>query len=64
MKEKTVKRHDFKDGEVIFYCGAGYAASVNYFVARALGYTNVRLYDGSKSDWTARGEQLLPSGRS
>jgi len=50
------------DKEIIFYCGAGYAAAVDYFVARTLGYRNVRLYDGSLADWTARGEILVPSG--
>jgi thiosulfate/3-mercaptopyruvate sulfurtransferase len=51
-----------KDREIIFYCGAGYAASQDYFVARLIGYTNVRNYDGSLRDWTARGGELLPSG--
>jgi thiosulfate/3-mercaptopyruvate sulfurtransferase len=50
--------------EIIFYCGNGYAASVDYFVARVLGYTNVRLYDGSITDWTARGDKLVPAGKS
>jgi thiosulfate/3-mercaptopyruvate sulfurtransferase len=50
------------DKEVIFYCGAGYASAVDYYVARVLGYRNVRLYDGSLADWTARGEKLVPGG--
>lgn len=51
-----------RDDEVVFYCGAGYAAAQDYFVARALGLTNVRLYDGSLRDWRARGGELTPSG--
>lgn len=48
--------------EIVFYCGRGYAASVDYFAARYLGIENVRLYDGSLRDWNARGGELLPSG--
>jgi thiosulfate/3-mercaptopyruvate sulfurtransferase len=48
--------------EIIFYCQRGYVSSVEYFVARALGYQHVRLYDGSLSDFTARGGTLQPSG--
>lgn len=51
-----------QDTEVVFYCGRGYAAAQDYFVARALGLTNVRLYDGSLTDWRARGGKLTPSG--
>lgn len=51
-----------RDSEVVFYCGAGYAAAQDYFVARALGLTNVRLYDGSLRDWRARGGELTPGG--
>lgn len=48
--------------EIVFYCGAGYAAAQDYFVARALGLRNVRLYDGSLRDWRARGGELTPGG--
>ena len=48
--------------ERVFYCGAGYAASQNYFIARYLGVPQVRNYDGSKRDWTAHGDKLTPSG--
>ncbi len=47
---------------IIFYCRRGYVSSLEYFVARALGYTNVRLYDGSESDFIAHGAKLVPSG--
>lgn len=51
-----------KNREVIFYCQRGYVSSLEYFVARALGYRHVRLYDGSLSDFTAHGGRLSPSG--
>ena len=51
-----------KSHPIIFYCERGYVSSVEYFVARALGYTHVRLYDGSLSDFTAHGGKLKPSG--
>ena len=48
------------DREVILYCGIGYTASQLYLVARLLGYPKVRLYDGSLTDWKARGGRLEP----
>jgi thiosulfate/3-mercaptopyruvate sulfurtransferase len=50
--------------EIVFYCGAGYAAAQDYFVARAIGVERVRLYDGSLKDWRARGGVVTPSGKS
>jgi thiosulfate/3-mercaptopyruvate sulfurtransferase len=46
--------------EVIFYCGIGYTASLLYLAARILGYSKARLYDGSLSEWKARGGALEP----
>ena len=53
-----------RDHEIVFYCGAGYAASVDYFVARLIGLERVRMYDGSLIDWRARGGELTPGGES
>lgn len=53
--------HD-RNQEIVFYCGAGYAAAVDYFVARYIGLPSVRMYDGSLRDWTARGGELTPNG--
>lgn len=39
--------------EVVAYCIIGLRASLDYFVARLLGY-DAYLYDGSFRDWTAR----------
>jgi thiosulfate/3-mercaptopyruvate sulfurtransferase len=36
---------------VVTYCRSGVQASHAYFVARWLGYRDVRLYDGSMSEW-------------
>jgi|GEM_PF-244327 len=43
-----------KSAEIIVYCGVGGYASTMYFVlSEALGYTNVKIYDGSAQEWTA-----------
>ena len=55
--------HLSRDHEIIFYCRRGYVSSLEYFIARTLGYTRVRLYDGSLSDFTARGGKLAPGGK-
>lgn len=36
---------------VVTYCRTGMQASYDYFVARYIGYPDVRLYDGSLSEW-------------
>jgi thiosulfate/3-mercaptopyruvate sulfurtransferase len=38
---------------VVTYCRTGMQASHDYFVARYVGYRDVRLYDGSFSEWSA-----------
>jgi len=38
---------------VVTYCHTGMQASFDYFVARYLGYSDVRLYDGSMAEWTS-----------
>ena len=53
--------HD-RNQEIVFYCGAGYAAAVDYFIARYVGLPSVRMYDGSLRDWNARGGELTPNG--
>ena len=44
---------------VVTYCHSGMQASYDYFVARWLGYRDVRLYDGSWAEWSA----LTPAER-
>ncbi len=41
------------DREVITYCGRGYAACCGLLALKILGYVNVRLYDGSWTEWSA-----------
>ncbi len=43
---------------VVAYCHSGMQASFDYFVARYIGYHDVRLYDGSLAEWVA-----LPAGQ-
>jgi thiosulfate/3-mercaptopyruvate sulfurtransferase len=40
------------ESQVITYCRTGHSASMTYFVLKYLGY-DVRLYDGSFSEWQA-----------
>ena len=44
---------------IVTYCHSGMQASYDYFVARYLGYRDVRLYDGSMAEWTG----LTPAAR-
>jgi len=37
---------------VVTYCQSGMQASYDFFVARYIGYPDVRLYDGSMAEWT------------
>ena len=51
------------ENELVFYCGAGYAAAQSYFAARCAGFERVRLYDGSLEDWQKRGGAIVPGGK-
>ena len=42
------------DKRVVTYCNSGMQATQSYFTLKYLGY-DVRLYDGSMSEWTAKG---------
>jgi len=50
------------DSEIITYCGRGNAAACGLLALRSLGYRNVRLYDGSWTEWSA--DESLPVERS
>ncbi len=38
---------------IVHYCGSGIAACFNYLIFDELGYSNIKLYPGSFSDWSA-----------
>lgn len=48
---------------VVVYCQSGMQASHGYFVARYIGYPDVRLYDGSLADWNRRPSDAFPVER-
>ncbi|MGB9854095.1 MAG: sulfurtransferase [Candidatus Bathyarchaeales archaeon] len=57
MTEEVVGKA--KGKEIIVYCGVGGYASTAYFVlSEVLGYSNVRLYDGSAQEWTHAGKPV------
>lgn len=47
------------DKAVITYCGRGYAAACGLLALKVLGHPDVRLYDGSWSEWSA--DPALPA---
>ncbi len=40
------------DKRVIFYCGTGWRASLAFFIARALGWQDIAVYDGGWFEWS------------
>jgi thiosulfate/3-mercaptopyruvate sulfurtransferase len=50
-------------GEVVSFCNTGQAAATNWFVlAELLGRPDVRLYDGSMSEWTENEKRPVETG--
>ncbi|MFZ0767811.1 MAG: sulfurtransferase [Acidimicrobiales bacterium] len=47
-----------KDGPVIAYCGGGISATVDVFALSLVGRDDVKLYDGSLTEWSA--DSTLP----
>nr|WP_243864695.1 rhodanese-like domain-containing protein [Paenibacillus castaneae] len=46
--------HDLdKNGDLIVYCGSGVTAMPNVIALQESGFTKVRLYAGSWSDWSS-----------
>ena len=45
---------------IVVYCRTGMQASFDYFLARYLGYPDVRLYDGSLEEWAGLPAETHP----
>jgi len=52
-----------KDKPLIVYCRSGHRASQSYLTLRGLGYTNVKLYDGSMSEYEKQRDLPLEKGK-
>jgi len=52
-----------KDKPLIVYCRSGHRASQSYLTLRSLGYTNVKLYDGSMAEYQAQRDLPLQKGK-
>lgn len=51
---------DDKDQEIITYCGVGgYAATWWFLLTQLLGYSNVKIYDGSMEAWVEESNPLV-----
>jgi len=67
LKDETTLRRLFtaagaaEDRAVVTYCHIGQQASLDYFVAKYLGYV-VRLYDGSFQEWSRLGDLPVETG--
>lgn len=48
---------------VILYCRTGHRASQSYLTLRSLGYTDVKLYDGSMAEYASKRELPLQKGK-
>jgi thiosulfate/3-mercaptopyruvate sulfurtransferase len=49
-----------KEREIICYCGAGgYASAWWFLLTQMLGYTNVKIYDGSMEAWVDEGNAIV-----
>lgn len=51
-----------KDKEVIVYCGSGVTASPNFVALKLAGFSNVKLYAGSWSDWSSYSDNPIAVG--
>lgn len=51
-----------QDDEIIVYCGSGVTACPNVLALREAGFTRVKLYAGSWSDWISYSENPIATG--
>jgi thiosulfate/3-mercaptopyruvate sulfurtransferase len=63
-KERLAQRFAaLKDGPVVSYCNTGHTAALNWFVlSEILGRPNVRLFDGSMSQWSQDPQRPVKAG--
>lgn len=52
-----------KHQPLIVYCGSGVTATPNYFALKVAGYSNVKVYIGSFSDWISYDENEVATGK-
>ncbi|MEY8293024.1 sulfurtransferase [Carnobacteriaceae bacterium 52-44] len=53
-----------KDDSVVVYCGSGVSATPNYIALKMAGFTDVKLYAGSYSDWVSYDDNEVETGNS
>ncbi len=67
FKNSEVQKERFteldKDEAIIVYCGSGVTATPNYIALKMAGYSNVKLYAGSYSDWVSYMENPVVKGK-
>ncbi|MFB6466075.1 sulfurtransferase [Cytobacillus sp. Hz8] len=60
------QKHRFQDlsseSPVIVYCGSGVTATPNFLALKAAGFSNVKLYCGSFSDWISYDDNDVATG--
>ncbi len=52
-----------KDAEIVVYCGSGVSATPNVLALEQAGFTSVRLYAGSWSDWISYDDNAIGTGK-
>lgn len=60
LEERFVKLG--KDDAIIVYCGSGVSACPNVIALEEAGFSNVKLYSGSWSDWISYEENAVETG--
>jgi thiosulfate/3-mercaptopyruvate sulfurtransferase len=59
LRERLTDRGITQNRQTVLYCNTARRVSHTYLVLRELGYENVALYEGSLTEWTDRGGDLV-----